>query len=370
MFPHYKIKDNIFKSAFAAFAYAAANDPDTRPTFDCYDEDFAKLDWSVEPVETMNELMEQRAKQLRAKYDYLALMFSGGADSLTIYDTFKRLNIHLDEIVIQYHTDADVGHPGGVIDWLKNDIYDPTTRITTLCRDEVPEDFAALPTDFITSTDFVFYSHGFKGTGVHATELEKEPRFANSNSAIIVGVDKPRVHYTNGRWLTTHLDKTFGYYQTASYEYFYITPEFPQLHMKQCHLFKNNVKRFINPTTNFDANSLHKSTFENLLLTERWMGRLNAVIHDDIRRQKISLATNNMGIASLVYTNLPGLITPSPKVILPGNPLMKKFIDGLKMFQTDNTIVNYMLRHNFLSRRTQSINDYNGIYSKFYDLGP
>jgi len=55
--------------------------------------------WDVEPKDTLDELYRQRAQEIRDKYDYVVLMFSGGRDSGNIFHAFTSNNIKLDEIV-------------------------------------------------------------------------------------------------------------------------------------------------------------------------------------------------------------------------------------------------------------------------------
>ena len=59
------------------------------------DDHFSKIDWSVEPKEDIYELFRQRAQQLREKYDYIVLIYSGGVDSHTILETFLKNNIQI-----------------------------------------------------------------------------------------------------------------------------------------------------------------------------------------------------------------------------------------------------------------------------------
>ena len=59
---------------------------------------FDSYNWSVEPNIDIKELYRLRALQLREKYDYLILAYSGGADSHNILLSFMRQNIHIDEI--------------------------------------------------------------------------------------------------------------------------------------------------------------------------------------------------------------------------------------------------------------------------------
>lgn len=56
---------------------------------------------------SLDELYKQRALQLRDKYDYLILNYSGGADSHNILMTFLNNNIKLDEIYVQHSKSVD-----------------------------------------------------------------------------------------------------------------------------------------------------------------------------------------------------------------------------------------------------------------------
>lgn len=69
------------------------------PQWHFNDAQFDSQDWFKEPKESLWEMYTRRAQQLREKYDYLVLMYSGGADSHNILNAFVRNNIHLDEIV-------------------------------------------------------------------------------------------------------------------------------------------------------------------------------------------------------------------------------------------------------------------------------
>ena len=55
---------------------------------------------SKEPKESWEELLRQRALQIRQHYDYVRLWYSGGADSHTVLLTYLKNKIPLDEIVM------------------------------------------------------------------------------------------------------------------------------------------------------------------------------------------------------------------------------------------------------------------------------
>ena len=63
-----------------------------------HDNHFSKFDWTKEPTESLQELYKQRAIQLRDKYKYLIVGYSGGSDSHQILQTFLDNDIFIDEV--------------------------------------------------------------------------------------------------------------------------------------------------------------------------------------------------------------------------------------------------------------------------------
>lgn len=96
---YYYVGDMKFIVKNDALLYATKTNQDVKWNFN--DEHFSQFDWTTEPSETLSELYAQRARQLRQKYDYLVLHYSGGNDSNNIIETFIKNNIFLDEIVIR-----------------------------------------------------------------------------------------------------------------------------------------------------------------------------------------------------------------------------------------------------------------------------
>ena len=65
------------------------------PQWHFNDEEFSAHDWKQEPQESLVELYRRRAQQIRDRYDYLVLFYSGGADSTNILQTFINNDIKL-----------------------------------------------------------------------------------------------------------------------------------------------------------------------------------------------------------------------------------------------------------------------------------
>ena len=63
------------------------------------DEAYDAWRWDVEPSKSLSQLYAERAIDIRNKYDYIVLHFSGGDDSTNILETFVRSGLHLDEVL-------------------------------------------------------------------------------------------------------------------------------------------------------------------------------------------------------------------------------------------------------------------------------
>lgn len=80
-------------------------------TFDCYP-------WHIEPPESLDQLYDRRARELREKYDYLLLSYSGGSDSHNMIQSFIRQGLHIDEVITNHLSKATK----------KNIIIDPSVK--------------------------------------------------------------------------------------------------------------------------------------------------------------------------------------------------------------------------------------------------
>jgi hypothetical protein len=89
-----------FTNKIAALQYATANNQEVRFYFhNTVWDNFDKLTLGKT---SLTYLYAERARQLRDKYDYLVLHYSGGADSHNILHTFLTNNIKLDEVTIRW----------------------------------------------------------------------------------------------------------------------------------------------------------------------------------------------------------------------------------------------------------------------------
>ena len=89
----YKVGDQII--ANKTLALVEATKRGVFPSWEYHHDVFGAMNWSAPITETLDDLYRERCQQLRDKYDYLILCYSGGSDSWTILNTFLKHKITL-----------------------------------------------------------------------------------------------------------------------------------------------------------------------------------------------------------------------------------------------------------------------------------
>ena len=260
---------------------------DFKVAYHYYDSVFQSVKWDNEPNETLEQLYKKRAEHLRQKYSHVAVLFSGGADSTTVVDSFLNNNIPLDEIITHY--------PLKAIEKLKpffnkndkkssNTIFEyeeaakpkllevaqkhPNVKITVIDNTEYS-------IDAVMKSDLHNISIGGVGTGPHLTGLrlaaERMMKYHEKGKAVLVtGVDKPRMAYNPvskkfGSWFDDisghnglHTDESMGGFM-PSFEAFYYTPDMPELWQKACYVMKRAIEPLVISRPPFYSDLIHRS---------------------------------------------------------------------------------------------------------------
>jgi hypothetical protein len=270
--------------------------------------------------------------------------------------------------MIGYHDDISIGHSIEAVNWLYENSYDTGTIITVQSRDPVPDRFARAKDDLIVTPNFIYSAHSFTGSQEYIEGILQSSRYANLNVGIIFGAEKPHVLFKDGKWVTSHLDKTYSPVLNMPHcEFFYASPDAIKLHVKQTHMLKRYAKMVINPTTFWVSSKFGDSSPYNHAMLSQWLGLDANICVSNAINQKTFNLSNKYNIKELLST---GRTTPiSERLIMPGNSKLAPYINSLKALQADATTIKYMHSMNLLNDEVQSIDQYNGIYSKFYDLG-
>lgn len=97
---YYQIGDQIRTNKIEALYLAS--ELKQKPKWVFHEDIFTKYNWKKKPLKTLSQVYKERAQELRDKYDYISISFSGGADSWNVLNAFLSNNIHIDEIYTRF----------------------------------------------------------------------------------------------------------------------------------------------------------------------------------------------------------------------------------------------------------------------------
>lgn len=205
-------------------------------------------------------LYKQRAEQLREKYDYLILNYSGGSDSHNILWTFIKHNIKLDHIVVQW--------PESLMD---KGLYSPNTIDKSNANFHSEWDFVIKkdlqwlslhkPEIKIEILDWAYsITEKFYNDDLFLCDVNNAPSIARSQKqhtfsptegslalkgstvGSIYGVDKIGITEKEGKWFYFFTDTGCMAHANPDNpngtEYFYWTPDLPELVITQAFKLK------------------------------------------------------------------------------------------------------------------------------------
>ena len=228
-----------------------------------HDDVFRNVDWKVEPLLSLDELYRIRAQQLRDKYPYLLLCYSGGNDSTNMLETFYYNNIHIDEILVvgavsqDPNKKTDINHNGDLYCNafpLLNKLNLPKTKITFVDYTEFFRDGSLDQFSLIKQYGHEWTRHIGSFFSVHNLFWHDLKRFVGANNeketGVLFGADKVRVEYANGKAFTRFSNLSFSDYGNQYHDqnfhrvnfYTDADPEAIEIVKKQAHVF-NKVLR-------------------------------------------------------------------------------------------------------------------------------
>ena len=276
-------------------AILESNKTNKNVSWDFYDSEFSKHDWTKPSLLTINELYKQRAQQLRDNYDYLVLFYSSGVDSGYILKTFIDNNIKLDEIYM-FGAFAAEKRQFNKLRHSKNPGY-YTREIEYIAKPVVKEilkkqnikintyDWEQDMLDATQNLDW-FWQAGSR-FGPDALVRNKFHKiFHEHNNMVhkgkrvgfIYGVDKPRLFRNDSDIYFAFLDiiLTTGTNNQNDIlgetwendEYFYWNPNFPEIAIKQAHMVIDylKIKKQITEITHLNNNgSMHVPDFYQIV---------------------------------------------------------------------------------------------------------
>lgn len=210
------------------------------------DEVYSTRSWSLDIPETLESLYIRRAEQIRQKHDRVVLAYSGGFDSENMLQAFLKADLKVDAVLVFYHG-IDDNKPSFINTELFVQTWPKIKRLqqTHPHIDVLRIDLSSACMDVVRDhePDYQYLAHGFAPNNlVHSYLYRMLPAdYQNRDSVIVFGVDKPRVRYRNGEFIANFLDCSFRsrpFSLHSGIEYFYWSPDLPELVIKQSQTIK------------------------------------------------------------------------------------------------------------------------------------
>lgn len=272
---------------------------------------FETFNWGQEPTETLDELYNQRARDLREKYDYLILSYSGGSDSHNALMSFIRQGLIVDEIIVNTmnqgsakFTELDPGnktnknaaaeHALQTMPRLKEiETLSPKTKITVVDLTNHLFDSLEKTGDaswILNKREQVNIAGATRFNYIHFNEIRK--KFDKEKKiALIVGLEKPRTWIKDGMFYVGFNDRAANIitvaehikdYNNSTVEFFYWSPDAVKIIAKQVHVIKKWVEAFPE----------YKKFWDLSLLTEPY-AKVFRLVHERILRTLIYTTWDN-----------------------------------------------------------------------------
>jgi len=198
-----------------------------------------KSSWHIEPQQTWQELVKIRCEQIRERYSYVSLWYSGGYDSHTILKTFVDNHILLDELVIidrtSLYDDPEYKFAVEHAKTIKKN-YFPNIKINI-----IPIHYSDIINFYDSMGDYWIYHIGstlrFNKTTKYYLTNYHENIIKNLNKyttrADIMGHEKAKVYLHDNKWYCFFLDDNLSDIVGSKQESFYLSEDLPELFIKQ-----------------------------------------------------------------------------------------------------------------------------------------
>jgi hypothetical protein len=276
-------------------------------------EKFSQLDWMQEPPGSLEFWYAQRAKEIRNKYDYIVLWYSGGADSHNALMSFVNNNIFIDEIA-QFHNLS--GDGGNKKTYLNEEVFVTAAPLSQHLIENNPiyrhtnhrlVDLFELEKDLLVKDNNqwdYFYKVGmFPGPNSLARSYIREtiPDYRKlidqgKSVCFIYGAEKPTIKLHNNEWHMVFQDRIDGQVSPRTQmlarggefdELFYWADSMPQLVAKQAHV----VKKYLSGLTPGMIDNIHVASCDNL--------------HDEYGRTSLNSWWSDVVVNNVRYQLLP-----------------------------------------------------------------
>lgn len=332
------------------------------------------MDWMQEPHQDLDQIMAQHAMSLRNRYDVLILHWSGGTDSHTVYNVFRKHNIHLDEIRVIVGNHLTPKFPEFFLSWMQQHHYDPTTEITKI---DVSD--ANSKQSVIDHSDWIFnnicFMPVFAYSSFEPSDIERNmQKYGGKKWCMISGHEKPDLIYLKNKWYSRYEDKTMRQAMNPYVENFFLDP---LISVKQSHMLKTAVKslnvKVANGQRAADIYGVGSSQTSdaNYQAHARACGRITELVpgHSNLQKkvtksQLTDLMFDHRGRLQIRPTLADVMLQEK---ILDHHPLAVKYVHGIEALYHEHKFMAHMVDHGTLD--AQNPLGMRSLFSKPYCIG-
>jgi len=228
-----------FTNKFLAAQHAVSNNLHIH--FNLYEDVFDSVDWSRDPALSWDQLLDTRARQIAAKNRPIVLYFSGGTDSYTIYRVFERNQVPLDAMYLRKRPDDSDSQWNQVHEFFNSGLYDKNTKLII-----DGEDSKSLATAY-NSPDWLWNGGMRQFFGMVGPDMNTHNHICSilgrDDFISVLGYEKPRLRITQDAVYSYQEDDNFNrILSMKGVDCFYVSPDLPELHVKQSYMMLNYIK--------------------------------------------------------------------------------------------------------------------------------
>lgn len=298
---------------------------------------FEKFNWTQEPPGSLEFWYAERARQIREKYDYIVVWYSGGVDSHNVLMSFVNNNIFVDEIAQFHNYQGDQGNKQG---WFNNEVFSTSAPFTQNLIATNPiykntkhrlVDLSEIQVNLMSFEDNhwdYFYKVGnylspnALARGYIRDSVPDYKKLTDQGKTVcfIHGAEKPELYYQNNNWYVGFSDRIDNNVSVRTQmlnrpwehdELFYWSPELPELISKQAHV----VHKYMSQITIDAVDDYYISSGE---LNDTYgvpIKNVTPVLSVTINHNKFHLLTE--GLNKLIYPHwIPGtIVAPKPTTL-------------------------------------------------------
>lgn len=233
---------------------------------------FDKIDWTIEPKDSMDVLCQKEARRIRNTYDHVALWYSAGFDSQTIVDAFIKAGLYIDELIVTKKTWLNYQEEykyamGQALQIKKN--FMPKIKITyeEQTLDHVLQFYRNEKNNWLE-----YHGHNYFIQKLFRANTNLFPgpnKMVNDIKSILIeGRDKPRVDLRDGSWYSVLTDDIGAWSIGTNALSFFYSKHTPEIQVKQTHLMINWLETL--ESINHDMVHAIQSNFVSPDMYQRW----------------------------------------------------------------------------------------------------